>query len=345
MKGLFDTKSDLAAFVRGLPPEHRERLTFHLPLEVQALEVAGADRDLIADRVERRLPAAFASSLVDPPMFRWAERHYGGVGEGLLAPGADDRRRAFEQILALGPGLAGGAFHPLIRFGYGALRRDAHEITRGLAYLRVRRQVLFARPVRTADPSELGMPTPEELDGTSVFDQLDLVAGEQALLGDGPEPPLPSVAELARTATELVLRDPGSFIAIHTVTGLHGLVEVDRLVTGRDDLAELPSDPLLSSWWRAMADAITACAVLVRPADGPSLPPSALPHDLDALVARAVTSPEVHDLKISVSLRRLAALGVVPATRALEVGAAKLAATGTLDADAANDQEKGTSSR
>jgi hypothetical protein len=345
VKGLFDTRSDLAAFVRGLPPEHRERLTFHLPLEVQALEVAGADRDLITDRVERRLPAAFAASLVDPPMFRWAERHYGALGEGLLARGADDRRHAFEQILALGPGLAGGAFHPLIRFGYGALRRDAHEITRGLAYLRVRRQVLFARPVRGADPTELGMPTPEELDGSSVFDQLDLVAGERALLGDGPEPPLPSVAELAATATGLVLRDPGSFIAVHTVTGLHGLVEVDRLVTGRDDLGEVPSDPLLCSWWRAMADAITACAVIVSQADASSAGPGEPPVDLDVLVEQAIGSSEVHDLKISVSLRRLAALGVVPPDRALEVGAAKLAATAALGADRPNEQEKGSPSR
>lgn len=343
MKGLFDTQSDLAAFVRGLPPEHSERLTFHLPLEVQALEVARADRDVITERVERRLPAAFAASLVDPPMFRWAERHYGGVGEGLLARAADERRLAFEQILALGPGLAGGAFHPLIRFGYGALRRDAHEITRGLAYLRVRRQVLFARPVRVADAADLGMPTPEELADTSVFDQLDLVAGERALLGDGPEPPLPSVAGLAATATELVLRDPSSFIAVHTVTGLHGLVEVDHLVTGRDDLGDVPSDPLLSSWWRAMADAISACAVIVGRADALSFGSDELPDDLDALVARAVSSPEVHDLKISVSLRRLAELGVVTSTRAREVAAAKLAAGATLQR--ANEQEKGTTSR
>lgn len=345
MRGLFDTETDLAAFVRGLPPEHGERLTFHLPLEVQALEVAGADLAVITDRVERRLPSAFAASLVDPPMFRWAERHYGGVGEGLLAPKAEDRRRAFEQILALGPGLAGGAFHPLIRFGYGALRGDAHEITRGLAYLRVRRQILFARPVRPAGPGELEMPTPEELDGTSVFDQLDLVAGERALLGDGPEPPLPPVAELATTATELVRRDPTSFIAVHTVTGLHGLVEVDRLLTGRDDLAGVPGDPLLSSWWRAMADAITACAVIVGQAGARPPGPRRAAGDLDSLVARAIDSPEVHDLKISVSLRRLVELGVLDATRALEVGATKLAATAALDAEHANEEEKGTTSR
>ncbi len=345
MKGLFDTSSDLAAFVRGLPPEHRERLTFHLPLEVQALEVAGADRHKITDRVEQRLPAAFSSSLVDPPMFRWAERHYGGVGEGLLATRPADRRQAFEQVLALGPGLAGGAFHPLIRFGYGALRGDPREITRGLAYLRVRRQVLFARPVRPAGPTELAMPTPEELDGTSVFDQLDLVAGERALLGDGPEPPLPSVAELAETATGLVLHDPGSFIAVHTVTGLHGLVEVDRLVTGRDHLGGVPDDPLLASWWRAMADAITACAAVVAMAGPAPVAPGEVPVDLDALVARAVDSPEVHDLKISVSLRRLAALGVLPPARALEVGAAKLAATAAPDPQCLDEQEKGTPSR
>src|SRR5665213_4292440 len=67
--GLFDTESDLPAVVRGLPPEDREQLTFHLPLEVQALEVAGAPYELIVDRIEQRLPVAFAASLVDPPLF------------------------------------------------------------------------------------------------------------------------------------------------------------------------------------------------------------------------------------------------------------------------------------
>ena len=105
MSGLFDSQSNLAQVVRGLPPELGERLTFHLPLEVQALEVAGAADEVITDRIGQRLPEAFAAALVDPPMFRWAEAHYRDEGEGLLSPDTEDRRRAFSAVAALGPGL------------------------------------------------------------------------------------------------------------------------------------------------------------------------------------------------------------------------------------------------
>lgn len=329
MTGLFDSRSDLAKVVRGLPPELGDRLTFHLPLEVQALEVAGAGNDEIVARIEQRLPPAFAAALIDPPFFRWAEAHYRMQGERLLSADAEERRKAFTEVASLGPGLAGAAFHALIRAGYGALRQDPHELTRGLAYLRVRRQILFAAPPLRGTAGEGTLPTPEELEGSSVFDQLDLVAGAPALYApDATTTSLPSVAELARVALDLVRRDASSFIAIHTVTGLHALVELDRLVTGRGDLADRPSDPLLAPWWRAMADAIAACAVLVEAA------PPAMPtrghidfRSLETLVQASIDSCEVHDLKISVSLNRLVELGVISEIDALAVGSAKLAAT------------------
>jgi hypothetical protein len=330
MKGLFDTQSDLSAVIRGLPPEHAEGLTFHLPLEVQALEVAGADEELIADRVERRLPGAFSSSLVDPPLFRWAESHYRGVGDRLVSADAEVRRRGFEEVVALGAGLAGGAFHPLIRFGYGALRGDPHEIARGLAYLRVRRQVLFAGPPRSITPEQVVMmPPATELQGVSVFGQLDMVAGERAFFaGVDADHRLPEVAELCTQAMALVRRAPNSFIAVHAVTGLHGLVEVDRLLTGRSEVGGVPDDPLLSAWWRAMTDAIEACAMAVEATTPPAPQFTAVEqHDLAALVTAAIASPEVHDLKLSVSLSRLVELGVANPAEALITGATKLAAT------------------
>jgi hypothetical protein len=329
MTGLFDSRSDLAKVVRGLPPELGERLTFHLPLEVQALEVAGASNDQIVARIEQRLPAAFSAALIDPPFFRWAEEHYRAEGEGLLSSDLEQRRRAFAAVAALGPGLAGAAFHALIRTGYGALRRDPHEVTRGLAYLRARRQILFAIPPTDAPASQATLPTAEDLEGTSVFDQLDLVAGERSLYSTDPSPSvLPNVGDLARSAFDLVLRDPSSFIAIHTVTGLHALVELDRLVTARGDLGGVPSDPLLIPWWQAMANAIKACSVLVE-ASSPPPPTRALIdyRSMEALVDASIDSCEVHDLKLSVSLSRLVELGVVPAVDALVVGSAKLAAT------------------
>lgn len=326
---LFDSQSDLAKVVRGLPPELGARLTFHLPLEVQALEVAGASDDVIAARINQRLPDAFASALIDPPLYRWAEKGYASEGAALLSSDLDQRRAAFAEVASLGPGLAGAAFHALIRTGYGALRRDPHEISRGLAYLRVRRQVLFSRAPSSDTRSAVALPTAAEFAGTSVFDQLDLVAGERSLYRvDGPESALPAVEMLCQVAFGLVNRDPGSFIAIHTVTGLHALVEITALLTGRDELGGVPTDPLLVPWWRAMSSAITACVMLVEatPPSEPSRPYVAY-DGLERLVAASIESCEVHDLKISVALSRLVELGVASAKDALAVGSAKLAAT------------------
>jgi hypothetical protein len=329
MTGLFDSRSDLAKIVRGLPPEIGGRLTFHLPLELQALEVAGAGDDVIAARIEQRLPEAFASALIDPPLYRWAEKSYASEGAALLSSNVDQRRAAFAEVASLGPGLAGAAFHALIRAGYGALRQDPHEISRGLAYLRVRRQVLFSRAPVTNSRFEVSLPTPEEFGDTSVFDQLDLVAGERSLYRtDGPEPEIPAVEALCKVAFGLVERNPDSFIAIHTVTGLHALVELTALLTGREQLGGVPDDPLLVPWWRAMSNALTACVMLVEatPASEPSRPYVAY-DGLEQLVDASIESCEVHDLKISVSLSRLVELGVASAKSALAVGSAKLAAT------------------
>ena len=329
MTGLFDSNADLAKVVRGLPPELGERLTFHLPLETQALEVAGASDGEITARIEQRLPAAFGASLIDPPLFRWAESHYHDEGIGLLSSNLDERRRAFSEVASLGPGLAGAAFHALIRTGYGALRQDPHEISRGLAYLRTRRQVLFASAPNTSQREKINLPTLEELANSTVFDQLDLVAGERALfLPDGPPTPLPSIEELVQSAFGLVLHDPGSFIAVHTVTGLHALVELDRQVTGRSDLSGIPTDPLLVPWWSAMANAITESSVLVH-LGSPSAPsrPKLTFAGMEELVKASIDSCEVHDLKISVALSRLVSLKIATESEALTVGSAKLSAT------------------
>lgn len=329
VRSLFDSVSDLPRLILGLPPEHQERLTFHLPLEIQALEVAGAAEDVVRDRIEQRLPPAFRNSLVDPPLFRWAESHYMDVAERLCSSDQETRRRAFSEVSALGAGLAGGAFHPLIRFGYGVLRSDPHEIARGLAYLRVRRQVLFPGHAPSLHPTDLAMPTPQELEGTSVFDQLDLVAGEQALFHhEDQSSELAPVTELCKRACELVNHDPASFIAVHTVTGLHGLVEVDRLVSGRRDAGDSPDDPLMANWWRAMSDAITASSILVKASPpAPRARPVVSQRHMESLVSASVESCEVHDLKISVSLARLVELGVTTEQEALATGAAKLSAT------------------
>ena len=125
-----------------LPPETSGALTFHLPLEIFALEEAGAGPEVIQARTAAGLAEAYRSGLVDPPFYRWAVEHHRPAAAALLSASADDRLAAFASVRTLGEGLVGAAFHGLIRTGYGALRRDADEIARGLAYLRTRRQVL-----------------------------------------------------------------------------------------------------------------------------------------------------------------------------------------------------------
>ena len=329
VKGLFDAHTDISAdVVRGLPPDHAHGLTFHLPLEVQALEYAGAEAELIAERINERLPEAFAESLVDPPLYRWSESHYREIGERLASEDREERRRGFEKIVSLGPGLAGAAFHPIIRMAYGALRTDAREMARGLAYLRTRREVLFAGRPRAVTPSDVVMPTPADLEGISVFEQIDFISGEPAFFaGPGEEAEMPEVAALAAKGMDLVRRDPNSFIAIHTVTGLHALAEIAYLVSGRRDLGGVPDDPLLEGWWQALANAIATCAIVLE-ATPPSPPRTVTQYpNLESLVRAAIGSNEVHDLKLSVALSRLVELGIATERDALEVGATKLAAT------------------
>ncbi len=329
MSGLFDSNADLAKVVRGLPPELGNELTFHLPLEIQALEVAGADSHVILDRIAQRLPVAFSAALVDPPFYRWAEEHYRDEAEALLSDDPERRLRAFGEVASLGAGLAGAAFHALIRTGFGALRHDAHELARGLAYLRTRRQVLFSGPIGDRAPELIDLPSSLELNGSSVFSRLNLVAGERGLfIPDEPIQSPPPIEELVAIAFDLVRRDPGSFISVHTVTGLHGLVELDHLLTGRRDLTGVPTEPLLLPWWRAMAQAITASAVLI---DAEHAAPPSRPVDsfatLEQMTHASIESCEAHDVKISVALSRLVEFGLTTPAEAITVGTAKLAAT------------------
>ncbi|HRE01090.1 MAG TPA: hypothetical protein PLV68_07300, partial [Ilumatobacteraceae bacterium] len=118
-----------------LPPELNGGLTFHLPLEVFALEHAAASAAHIDARIEAELAVAFRDGLVDPPFYRWGIEQYRPLATTLLASDAAARCQAVQSVAPLGDGLAGAAFHGLIRLGFGALRRDADEIARGLAYL------------------------------------------------------------------------------------------------------------------------------------------------------------------------------------------------------------------
>jgi len=309
-----------------LPPELSGALTFHLPLEVFALEDAGASPEYIQERMAAGLADAYRSGLVDPPFYRWALEQYGPVASALLSPDRAEREAAFVSVLPLGEGLVGAAFHGLIRTGYGALRRDASEIARGLAYLRTRRQVLRGPMAGAgATAAESAIPPPRVAEGTTVFDQLSMAAGAG---GDDPLTdagrPLPPASELAALAADLLRHDAGSFVSVHSMTGLHGLAEVHHLVTGEPPAGGLDAT-ILGPWWRAWAIGLVACRAVVTstPAVGRTERAPAFT-DTPTLMAAAVASGDTHSVKLAVAMRRLVAFGVLTEPTLWELGAIKL---------------------
>lgn len=305
-----------------LPPETTGALTFHLPLEVFALQHAGASPDVVEARLAAGVAEAYRNGLADPPLYRWAVQQYMPVAEALLSPNLDERVDAFASVGTLGEGLAGAAFHGLIRLGYGALRRDPVEVARGLAYLRTRRQVL--RGPGDGDARQATMPSADEFDGVTVFDQLSMAAAAGGGALSHPGAPVPTAAELARRAGLLVAHDASSFVSVHAMTGLHGLTEVHHLVTGSAPHDDLDASPL-ASWWHAYCIALQACTLLVlatplvgRTDCAPTFT------DTPSMLAAAVASGDTHSVKLAVSLQRLAEFGLLDEAAAWELASTKL---------------------
>jgi hypothetical protein len=318
-----------------LPPETRAGLTFHLPMELVALRDAGAPSETIEQRKQERLHDAQAEGLTDPPLYRWAVRRYTDNAKRLLL--GNDRASA-QAIEPLAEGLAGAAFHGLIRLGYGAWQRDEAEIARGLAYLRTRRQVLASVSNsrtslgRTDDTGLLirsDLPEPGERNGVTVFDLLNLAAGT-GLCGSPDAHFADTPRALALAATALVRRSPSSFVAVHAATGFHALCEVELLLSGVGPAPHQTPTTNTNAWWSAFAIALQACTLLVE-----SGPPDALPGyddgygvvtDIESLVAASIQSDDTHDVKLAVALRRLVHFGLLSEDEATEVGIARLAA-------------------
>jgi hypothetical protein len=326
-----------------LPPETKAGLTFHLPMELVALRDAGAPSETIAQRKHERLSEAQANGLADPPLYRWAARRYTETAQRLLS---GNGLLAAREIEPLAEGLAGAAFHGLIRFGYGAWKRDEEEIARGLAYLRTRRQVLASPSAAlssnlsssqpSADQTEVSglanrsdLPRGRERDGVTVFDLLNLAAGT-GLCG-APDPHLADTPRaLALAAMALVRRNPSSFVAVHAATGFHALCEVELLLSGVAPSSHETPTADTNAWWSAYAIALRACTLLVE-----SAAPDALPGyddgygivtDIESLVAASIRSADTHDVKLAVALRRLVGFGLLSDAEATEVGIARLAA-------------------
>ena len=316
--------------IEELPPELTGALTFHLPLELAALELAGADPALRRARAERRLAEAYRVGLVDPPLYRWAVGHYRPVADRLIDDDPAVRRSALPDIESLAEGLAGAAFHGLIRLGYGLWRRRPAEVARGLAYLRSRRQVLATGSGPAGGPTgRPPLPEGDDLAGLTVFDLMNLAAGseDREALRPGGTGPM-TAARLCSAATGLVARNPSSFVSVHTVTGLHGLYELHRATAGALDAHGALDDTPLAPWWQAYTTASMVAAVVVHRSAPEAVPaPVARADTPAALLAAAVASGETHDVKLVLALTRLAEAGLVSEEDLLRIGAVKLAAT------------------
>lgn len=320
--------------VFDLPPELSGALTFHLPMELVALEVAGADAATIAARVDERLAEAYREGLIDPPLYRWAVRRYQPVAAGLLSADGAERAAAFAEVLPLGEGLAGAAFHGLIRLGYGAWMRDDAEVARGLAYLRTRRQVLapIGADASGASPADLSvdLPPPSERQGATVFDLLSLAAGTGEPARLAVDTRRHTVRAGLHEGLRIVRRNPSSFVAVHALTGFHALCEVHLLVCGEPPADGTFGDAPIGVWWDSYLVAARACALLVE-----SEAPEALAAyddaygevgSIDELVTASTRSDDTHDVKLAVALRRLVEFGLASEDDAVSAGVHRLAA-------------------
>lgn len=315
--------------ILDLPPEMTGGLTFHLPMELAALIDAGAAPDVIAERSRGRVVEAYAAGLIDPPLYRWAVERYTPTAKALLSTDAAVRAAAFREVLPLGDGLAGAAFHGLIRLGYAAWHRDEAEIARGLAYLRTRRQVLAASPGMGADLA-VDLPPADAREGATVFDLLNLAAGTGEPARSAADSRGRTLRSGLQEGVALVRRNPSSFVAVHALTGLHALCEVHHLVCGEPPADATIHDGMLAPWWDAFIVASRACSLIVE-----TTPPEALAafdgpfgpfESIDDLVRASIVSDDTHDVKLAVALRRLVGFGLLDEADAVSVGLHRLAA-------------------
>jgi len=194
------------------------------------------------------------------------------------------------------PGLASGAFHALIRTGYGVRFRNDDEVVDGLAYWAIAFAPLgpLPPPGREAEPLALLArvhDTPalvgQRVRGELIIGKMktaarlpDFDAAVGALRADQR-----TFGRLAAAALRLYVATDDDFIALHVVTGTHALRQ----------LLPFAADPLLATryLWQALLAAyitIKAPAIAERAAADPPA--------WNAIARRAAASRDEHDLKL-----------------------------------------------
>ncbi|MEO8181077.1 MAG: questin oxidase family protein [Deltaproteobacteria bacterium] len=213
-------------------------------------------------------------------------------GAEIARLGRDGALRAY--LPGLLPGIAAGAFHALIRTGYGVRFRDDHEVQDGLAYWAT--TFLPLGPLgpagRERDPRALLGKVQQnprlaglDLPGQLIFGKMKAAAELPAFAAavDALQPTDTTVAGLAAASVRLYLLN-GNFTALHAVTGTHAFRQLSPFLPTRDGVRYL---------WQALVAAYISVGAprLVEPGA------RAVP-DFARSIPRAIASLDDHDLKL-----------------------------------------------
>jgi hypothetical protein len=201
-------------------------------------------------------------------------------------------RRYLPRLL---PGLSAGAFHSLIRTGYGVRFHNDDEVMDGLAYWAIACLPLGQLPPagRETEPLEVlrmihqsPKLSGQGLSGELIFGKMKTAAA----LPDFPaaagalRPDARTLDRIAAAAIRLYVAT-GNFTALHAVTGTHAYRQILPFV-------EEPAQGVRYLWQAIAAAYITIKAPAIIPPTDRNVPP------WETIAKKAASSRDAHDLKL-----------------------------------------------
>ena len=304
-----------------LSPEYGAELSDHAPMVLEALDRLEASA-AIAPFLARTLPKLRKLNAVAEPGLGNYEQLVAQASEELLQKGGP--QVLLDWFPRYAPGLAGAAFHGLIRLAHAqrslarassasaeslTLRRA--ELAKALAYACVRAQVL-AQAEAPAEAPRLGVqqalrelePSPEALATRSglISTALARRAGQHPHLAQTaaalqqPQSPLEALRELRRAAVDLLL--DGEYLELNTFTMLHAVTGMDAALTLGQALPEEQARQLAK--YAAHALLAMRVAFVGRYPLGESQRQNS--ESFATLLQRALTSLDDHAIKLAAAL-------------------------------------------
>jgi hypothetical protein len=291
----------------GLHPEFSHGLSNHLSMGLFSLAALGASPGRLQALAESQWPRlepwpkAMGPQITDTNWTTFLGRREALPGfrslfsQQIAATGVSGTLRRYLPDLL--PGIGAGAFHALIRTGYGVRFRDDHEVADGLAYWAV--AFLPLGPLLPTqgerDPARIleKVHTSPSLGGLSpsgrlIFDRMtaaSAAAGFQAAVA-ALRPEAKTLDLLASTAVKLYVAT-GDFTALHMVTGAHAY----RLLA-----PHIPAGPEPTRYfWQALVAAYITIGAPRIVDGGPgkeAVPP------WKAISSKTVASLDEHDIKL-----------------------------------------------